>query len=257
MKVVRAKVPNSCHAPISYEPKQYAPSNVKDGPDTSRTKKTTSAVSWSTFADNSTHLLNANLNITNETVSLATKVKPSPKMNPANATKRPVDIKSPTDTKSTADINPSAVVMPLIDLGPNSVHSPITDANFTDANTTDALGTVSLCVVRWRNKTPSPQEVEAVLRNISAYLRVDRRNTSLSRRKRESIPDDRVSSVCLAVSSCSFLVMVLGMVILNDAISFFAFLNLKFEGAKLERQYNCRGYTSKAKESRVATMQYE
>ncbi|KAK3764846.1 hypothetical protein RRG08_041264 [Elysia crispata] len=132
-------------------------------------------------------------------------------------------------TDFTASPDPEAAISPTDVNEIRNNEAAISPAGTGVNMNTDA---VLVCGQRWRNSTPSPLEIEDMIKNISAYLRVDRKNTSLSRRRKQSVPDGRVSSVCLTILSFSILFTLLGMFILNDAISLLAYIIKMFRGQK-------------------------
>ncbi|KAK3706219.1 hypothetical protein RRG08_038482 [Elysia crispata] len=96
------------------------------------------------------------------------------------------------------------------------------DSAATTVETTEEL---PLCGFTRLNITPSSEEFQEMLESISKYIKVDHHNTSQFRRKKESAPDNRMSSVSVGVFSCSLIFVSLGMLILMDITSIVAALS--------------------------------
>ncbi|KAK3793929.1 hypothetical protein RRG08_033504 [Elysia crispata] len=93
------------------------------------------------------------------------------------------------------------------------------------ATTVEATEELPLCGFTRLNITPSSEEFQEMLESISKYIKVDQQNTSQSRRKKESAPDNRMSSVSVGVFSCSLIFVSLGMIVLVDITSIVAALS--------------------------------
>ena len=93
------------------------------------------------------------------------------------------------------------------------------------ATTVDTTGELPVCGFTTLDLTPSSEEFQEMLESISKYIKVDQQNTSQSRRKKESAPDNRMSSVSVGVFSCSLIFVSLGMIILMDITSIAAALS--------------------------------
>ncbi|GFO02932.1 signal peptide, cub and egf-like domain-containing protein 1 [Plakobranchus ocellatus] len=66
------------------------------------------------------------------------------------------------------------------------------------------------------NITLTSEELEEVLEEIVSNLWVEKSSLSSSRRKKESTPDERVSSATMGVVSISFIATLLGLIVVSD-----------------------------------------
>ncbi|RUS86345.1 hypothetical protein EGW08_005863 [Elysia chlorotica] len=129
---------------------------------------------------------------------------------------------STTSGNSITTDNPAAMTTGKLNaLGQTNVWQDLATNNWTTTTTREIIpvetnNEVPVCVFAGSNLTVASPGFKEMMENITEYIRVESQNTSMSRRKKVSAQDNRVSSVSVGVLGCCLLSVSLGMIVLTD-----------------------------------------